>query len=131
MAKLTDEECLALLRREITYFENERKELNRREHASIESILKKWANDNSPFAIGDIIEADRTIIRIDRILGRKSLYTGKLYCVYFGFVLTKQLNKRKDESRTSIYGDGREIKLIKAKENKVRNNLKLQLLHHQ
>lgn len=116
---MTNEECLAQLGKEIIYFENERRELNRREHVSIESILKQWAKDNSPFAIGDIIEADRTIIRIDNILGRKSPYTGKLYCVYYGFVLTKQLNKRKDESRTSIYDDGREIKLIKAKEKSV------------
>lgn len=116
---MTNGECLAQLRREKIYFENERRELNRREQVSRESILNQWAKDNSPFAIGDIIEANGIIIRIDKILGCVSSYTDRLYCVYYGFELTKKLNQRKDESRTSIYGDGREIKLIKAKEESV------------
>ena len=113
--KMTDELCLKFIK---TYdeimnktIEHEKKLNNERKRLA----LRDWATQNAPYRVGDIIESGRTIIEIDRIEG--DCYRNELYPVYYGFVLTKALKPRKDEFRTSIFGEkGREIKLIKRSE---------------
>ena len=77
------------------------------------SVLNQWAQENAHFVVGDIIQSYDTIICIDKIMGNCNYE--KLYCVYYGPVLTKQLKPRKDGFHTEIYDDGRKVKLIKHK----------------
>lgn len=71
-----------------------------------------WAEENASFKIGDVIaypDSD-TRIRIEKIGGGYSAYTGKYYVIYYGPNLTKKLTVMKNGNpHFSMYEDGREI----------------------
>ena len=91
-----------------TMWDNLKREMN---HRKLE-ILNKYAAENAKYGIGDILRMGDIIIRVDKISG--GLTYGRVpYCVYNGYVLTKALKPRKDEWRSSVYDDGREIVLVK------------------
>lgn len=91
-----------------TMCENLRREMNRKK----QEFLDKYAAEHAKYGIGDILRMYDIIIRVDKISG--DLTSGRVpYCVYAGYVLTKSLRPRKDEWRSSIYDDGREIVLVK------------------
>lgn len=110
----SEEECLAFLKTCNQDYDKDI-EVARRKRDNRKSIaLNKWAYNNARFNVGDIIESQGTIIQIDQRIGRHSGYYGTktLYIEYRGPQLTKKLQPRKDESRASIYDDGRDIKKI-------------------
>ena len=107
----TEEECLTFLKQCNKDYDQDI-EVARRKRDNRKSIaLNKWAWNNARFKLGDIIESQGTVIKIDQRIGRHSAYYGSrtLYVEYRGPQLTKKLQPRKDESRSSIYDDGREI----------------------
>ena len=90
--------------------ENARKEKDKRNF----NILQAWASENNRFNIGDIIECNGGIIKIEQFRGVYSnYYEQKLYITYIGACLTKKLQPKKDGTKLAIYDDGREVKLIK------------------
>ena len=114
----SEEECLAFLKTCNQDYDKDI-EVARRKRDNRKSIaLNKWAYNNARFNVGDIIESQGTIIQIDQRIGRHSGYYGTktLYIEYRGPQLTKKLQPRKDESRSSIYDDGREINKIVIKQ---------------
>ena len=69
-------------------------------------VLREWAQEHARFDIGDILQMENITIRVERFHGR---CTSKPYVAYYGPVLTKKLQPRKDGFHTDIYDDGREI----------------------
>lgn len=116
---MTHEECL----QELVRLDNEYKKacnnLKDELYKNRSRVCNQWASCNARFNIGDIIESQETIIRIEKRIGRYSAYyrNHPLYVEYRGHQLTKKLQPRKDENRMSIYDDGREIKLLKSADN--------------
>lgn len=112
--KRTDEECLAFLKKYDELYDQDVREARVRRDKRKGLALDRWAWDNARFNMGDIIESQGTIIKIEKRIGRHSTYYGSktLYVEYRGPQLTKKLQPRKDESCASIYDDGREINKI-------------------
>ena len=115
------DECLIKLNNLEYDYKKTKREIEEKYKHDRASILNAWANENAEYDVGDIIEADGTAIVIEKIFGHRSELGSKanMYFVYYGRALTKRLQPRKDEWRTSIYDDGRIIKLIKHKEDSV------------
>ena len=117
---MTNEECLNAVK----YIENEynrkKDELNAEYKKKTQSVLNQWARNNARFGIGDIIKSNDIIIVVEKIMGVHDFYyssNNNLCVVYWGSVLTKKLEKRKDEFKSTIYDEeSREIKLVKKAE---------------
>jgi hypothetical protein len=107
---MNDTACLDKLRQIDEDLQKEYEEIRKKRDAKKKEVLKEWAESNARFSIGDIIESYDNIIIVDNISGDIS---GKLYCVYRGPVLTKQLKPRKDGERKTFYDDGRHIRLVR------------------
>lgn len=112
---ITNEMCKARLKEIDADYRRANEEIMNNRLLQRAEALNQWAQDNSRFAIGDIIQCYNKMICVDKITGETS-FGEKLYCIYHGPVLTKQMKPRKDGERTHFYDDGREIKLIKSKE---------------
>lgn len=96
------------------YYRKQIEELENKKKSFVKQLMNDWANENSEYKIGDIIESNLTIIQITKITGEYSSYNSYFYPVYHGIVLTKQLKPRKDGSTFTIYDDkGRVITKIK------------------
>lgn len=81
-----------------------------------QQALDRWAAAHSRFKIGDIIESQGSIIRIDGMRGCKADYGRRYqyYVTYTGQRLTRRLTPYVDGSRTALYDDGtREVKLVR------------------
>lgn len=114
---MTHEECFQELSRIEREYKDAATKLKSNYEINKQKTLNTWANTNNRYKVGDIIEANGVIIKIDKIRGYKGYYAEKMSVSYSGHVLTKKLQPRKDEWVTSIYDDGREIKLLKSADN--------------
>ena len=74
-------------------------------------VLNGWAKEHTRFGIGDIVQMNDIIIRVETISAHSSRYCNP-YVVYYGPMLTKKLQLRKDGGCTTIYDDSGH-KLIK------------------
>lgn len=111
---MTPEELYKAISETNNYYENKINELRESQRYYTQKLLDEWANENSEYKIGDIIEANGTIIEIIKITGEYNRYDKYYYPVYYGTVLTKQKKPRKDGMITTIYGDkGRVITKLK------------------
>ena len=113
---MTQEECLKQIEQIEKDYRIARNEVETKYHQDSDDVLNAWANDNSKYQIGDIIEANGIIIVIENILGNMYKFgsISMIYCIYKGHALTKHLQPRKDEWVTTIHDDGsREIKLLR------------------
>ena len=117
---MTREECIIKLGDIEREYQKAKREIEEKHKHDRAVTLNAWAKENADYHVGDIIEANGQAIVVERILGHRYEFGNhiKMYCVYFGSALTKRLQPRKDEWKTSISDDGgREIKLLrKAKE---------------
>lgn len=77
-------------------------------------IMIKYAMDQVKYKIGDIIQDNRYIIKIDKITTYKGL--GLPEPVYKGFVLKKDLTITKKKETGAIYGN-KDVVLIKSNTN--------------
>lgn len=116
IVKMTTEECIEKLSQIEQDYKKAQQEINHKRSVDKTRVLKEWAQANSRFKVGDVIEADGIIIEVEDVFGCQSAYYAKgLYCTYKGraLTLTKKLTPRKDEWVTTIADDGRVIKLVK------------------
>ena len=87
------------------YYRKQIEELESKKKSFVHQLMNDWANENSRYKVGDIIESNLTIIKITKITCDYSSYNSYFYPVYHGTVLTKQLKPRKDGSTFTIYDD--------------------------
>lgn len=116
---MTNEECLNAVKYIKNEYNRKKDELNAEYKKKTQSVLNQWARNNARFGIGDIIKYNDFIIVVEKIMGVNDFYysNNNLCVVYWGSVLTKKLEKRKDEFKSTIYDEeSREIKLIKKAE---------------
>lgn len=115
---MTNEECAKILAdADKAFYEAENVARKERYDKRLKA-LNEWAEDNARFKVGDIIAYPnhQNIMRVDRIRGDQRLYRNEnygLYVTYYGTLLTKKLEPRKNDSQFSMYDDGREIIKIK------------------
>ena len=111
---MTQEELKKAVDETNKYYSKQIEELEKSKYTFVQQLMDDWANENSEFKIGDIIESNLQIIKITKITGEYSRYHTYFYPVYHGIMLTKQLKPRKDGSTFIIYGDeGRVITKLK------------------
>lgn len=110
---MTDADLKSELERLEKIYNFESQQLREKFRKQQQALRDKWAKENARFKIGDIIQANDNIIEVERIRGCFESFYKNPYVLYLGKVLTKALKPRKDESRTSIYDDGREIIKLK------------------
>lgn len=91
------------------YYRKQIEELESKKKSFVHQLMDDWANENSEFKVGDIIESNMHIIKITKITCDYSEYHSYFYPVYYGIVLTKQLKPRKDGSTFTIYDDEDEV----------------------
>ena len=66
-------------------------------------IATAYARSNSPFIVGDTLEMNGMVIKVDKI---RYSYGGKNetpICLYEGYLLTKNRNVRKDGKRMTFW----------------------------
>lgn len=81
-----------------------------------QALLNTYAKQTARFNVGDILQCNGMIIRIDSLEGTYDEgYLCGFYVTYRGHVLTKQLKERKDGLETSFFDDGREITKLNKK----------------
>ena len=91
-------------------FDKLQKELQVQKDKRRAEVLNDWAVSNARFKVGDIIGfTSGTTIRVESFSGNFSKYEQKPYVTYYGPVLTKTLQPRKDESYATVYDDGRPL----------------------
>ena len=73
------------------------------------TILDEWAAEHARFKIGDILQMNSIIIRVEQIIGKSLTIGSGLYVTYYGRRMTTRKQPTKDGSYTSVYDDGREI----------------------
>ena len=111
---MTQEELKKAVNDVNEYYRKQIEELESKKKSFVQQLMNDWANENSEFKVGDIIESNMNVIKITKITGEYSSYHSYFYPVYHGIVLTKQLKPRKDGSPFTIYGDeGRVITKLK------------------
>ena len=111
---MTKEECYEKLCQIDRDYKQALIDLNYKKVCEKTEVLDKWANENAEFNVGDIIEANGIIIKVEKIFGNQMAYErNTLYCMYQGSVLTKKLQPRKDHWNTTIPADSRIIKKLK------------------
>ena len=93
-----------------------RRLIEEKRRRDISIALSSWAKDNANYQVGDIIESFGVIMVVEKISGYTYSSGTKPYCFYKGHALTKDFQPRKDGWVTTIYDDGREIKLLRKKE---------------
>lgn len=116
---MTNEECAKAL----AEIENEyRQQINLVEYTRADKrrkALNEWAKDNARFKVGDIIAYPNSqrIMRVDKVSADQNPYRknlgGGFFVIYYGTLLTKKLEPRKNDSQFSMYDDGREIVKVK------------------
>ena len=102
---MTQEELKKAVDETNKYYRKQIEELESKKKSFVKQLMNDWANENSEFKVGDIIESNMNIIKITKITGDYSKYDSYFYPVYHGIMLTKQLKPRKDGSTFTIYGD--------------------------
>ena len=111
---MTPEELHKAISEINNYYDRKIDELKSNQRSFVQQLINDYANEHNEYKIGDIIEANGTIIKITKITGDYNKYDNYFYPVYFGLVLTKQMKPRKDGMTTNIYGDkGRVITKLK------------------
>lgn len=96
------------------YYRKQIEELESKKKSFVQQLMNDWANENSEFKVGNIIESNMNVIKVTKITCEYSKYDSYFYPVYHGIMLTKQFKPRKDGSTFTIYGDkGRVITKLK------------------
>ena len=80
-------------------------------------LLHAYAVKNRRFEIGDILQDGCHVISVDKITWSSCSNGGAPFSIYYGYLLTKKLQPRKDEERQRVYGD-RVVKIFKQLTNK-------------
>jgi hypothetical protein len=80
-------------------FEIKLKELEKRYELDKKNLIVEYCIKNNPYKIGDIFTDTQGSIKIENI----KYSPNKLCCVYYGIVLKKDGNPRKDGSKRSAY----------------------------
>lgn len=102
---MTHEELKKAVDRVKEYYREQIEELESKKKSFVQQLMNDWANENSRYKIGDIIECNMNIIQITKITGEYSSYGSYFYPVYHGIMLTKQLKPKKNGSVFTIYDD--------------------------
>lgn len=102
---MTQEELRKAVKETNEHYQKQIEELEKNKRSFVQKLMDYWANENSEFKVGDIIESNMNIIKITKITGDYSKYDSYFYPVYHGIMLTKQFKPRKDGSTFTIYDD--------------------------
>lgn len=65
------------------------------------AIYREFAESNAKYKIGDIVGDDSDIIRVEQI--SYSIYHGDISIYYYGPLLTKKGEPRKDGAKRAVY----------------------------